>query len=307
MTEIFLSPLSYPGAKGRALTIIDPIFPNFSEIQEYREPFIGGGSVFLYVRSNYGDRYKDTEYWINDKEPFLYNFWVQVQKHPTDLVNKVKFYLTEYKDCKSLDRFYHNSLSLGKLTDLDKAALYWIKNIASFGGKTHSGMNPVMYEKLLNRMKKDNFENLEKEIDRTSDLLVGVKLTNLDYSKLFNGITKPTFMFLDPPYFTAKTLYGDVSSKFNLHDMFDHYLFAKWVNKVSQDSNIKLMITYDDCQTVRGLYGKIKGLKIIPYTFRYTLGNPIKEGVNGRVGKEVMIINYEPENGISEQKTLFDF
>lgn len=39
------SPLRYPGGKSRAIAQILPLLPE--RIAEFREPFVGGGSVFL--------------------------------------------------------------------------------------------------------------------------------------------------------------------------------------------------------------------------------------------------------------------
>ena len=44
------SPLRYPGGKSRAVKFIAPLIPEFDE---YREPFIGGGSVFIYLKQLY--------------------------------------------------------------------------------------------------------------------------------------------------------------------------------------------------------------------------------------------------------------
>ena len=39
------TPLRYPGGKSRACTKMDPYFPDLSNYAEFREPFLGGGSV----------------------------------------------------------------------------------------------------------------------------------------------------------------------------------------------------------------------------------------------------------------------
>jgi DNA adenine methylase len=61
------SPLRYPGGKSRAVDTIMKMIPDFDE---FREPFLGGGSVFVHVRQRYPDR----RYWINDLYPELYGF-----------------------------------------------------------------------------------------------------------------------------------------------------------------------------------------------------------------------------------------
>jgi DNA adenine methylase len=42
------SPLRYPGGKSRAVKLISALIPEFDE---FREPFLGGGSVFIYANS----------------------------------------------------------------------------------------------------------------------------------------------------------------------------------------------------------------------------------------------------------------
>ena len=53
------SPLRYSGGKSRVVKIIAPLIPEFDE---YREPFVGGGSVFVYLKQKYPNK----KYWIND-------------------------------------------------------------------------------------------------------------------------------------------------------------------------------------------------------------------------------------------------
>ena len=43
------TPLPYPGGKSRAVPKLSKYFPDMSNIIEYREPFIGGGSVAIAI------------------------------------------------------------------------------------------------------------------------------------------------------------------------------------------------------------------------------------------------------------------
>ena len=65
------SPLRYPGGKSKALSQIIPHLP--PNVSEYREPFIGGGSVYLAIKHLLGDQIK--HYWINDLNFDLFCFW----------------------------------------------------------------------------------------------------------------------------------------------------------------------------------------------------------------------------------------
>ncbi len=44
------SPLRYPGGKSCAVEIIAGLLPDFDE---FREPFLGGGSIFLYAKQRF--------------------------------------------------------------------------------------------------------------------------------------------------------------------------------------------------------------------------------------------------------------
>src|ERR1700721_510090 len=57
----YRSPLRYPGGKQKAIDQISQIFPKSA--QKYREPLVGGGSVYFHART-IGLAKK---YWINDK------------------------------------------------------------------------------------------------------------------------------------------------------------------------------------------------------------------------------------------------
>ena len=68
------TPLRYPGGKSRVAKDFIPRFP--SDIGQFREPLLGGGSVALL----FSQLYPDVPVWVNDKYTYLYNFWVHLQK-----------------------------------------------------------------------------------------------------------------------------------------------------------------------------------------------------------------------------------
>ena len=43
------TPLRYPGGKSRACVKMDPYIPDLRDYKEYREPFLGGGSVAIHI------------------------------------------------------------------------------------------------------------------------------------------------------------------------------------------------------------------------------------------------------------------
>ena len=63
--------LRYPGGKSRAITKMQQYFPDLRDYEEFREPFLGGGSVAL----NVTQLYPDLSIWVNDLYEPLVNFW----------------------------------------------------------------------------------------------------------------------------------------------------------------------------------------------------------------------------------------
>ena len=68
------SPLRYPGGKSRAVKLISKLVPQFDE---YREPFVGGGSVFIYFKQIFPNK----NFWINDIYTNLFHFWYECQNN----------------------------------------------------------------------------------------------------------------------------------------------------------------------------------------------------------------------------------
>ena len=64
--KLLKTPLRYPGGKSRAAAQLYKWFP--AQIEEYREPFIGGASMALY----FSQLHPDVPVWVNDKYCLLY-------------------------------------------------------------------------------------------------------------------------------------------------------------------------------------------------------------------------------------------
>ena len=69
------TPLRYPGGKSRACTKMDQYLLKVSDSKEYREPFLGGGSVAIHITK----KYPHLDVWVNDLYTPLYTFWKVLQ------------------------------------------------------------------------------------------------------------------------------------------------------------------------------------------------------------------------------------
>jgi DNA adenine methylase len=86
------TPLRYPGGKSRACVKMNPYFPDLRDYDEFREPFIGGGSVAIHITK----KYPNLDIWVNDLYEPLVNFWQQLQMFGVDLKDKLVDFKSEY-------------------------------------------------------------------------------------------------------------------------------------------------------------------------------------------------------------------
>ena len=265
------SPLRYPGGKSLAVETIARLIPSF---EEFREPFLGGGSVFIYMKQ----RYPNKKFWINDLYPELYKFWITAHNDVDSLIGKVYEWRRNFSIGKEL--FYYLNKNITTFNDLEKAAAFFIFNRITFSGTTLSGG-------YSEGAFKDRFT--ESSIKRLNDLakvINGTNITNLDYEALTKKDGDNVFIFLDPPYYSAtkSALYGKNG---NLHKSFDHSRFAE---------NMKIcphnwLITYDDSEYIRNLFSFAR---IIPWNLKYGMRNVTDH--SDQNGKELFISNYLTHN-----------
>jgi DNA adenine methylase len=265
------SPLRYPGGKSRAVKLIEKLIPNFDE---FREPFLGGGSLFVYLKQHYPNKI----FWINDLYTELYKFWVIAQKDINALTKKVYMWRNQYTDGKELFQFLNKNIV--RFSDLETAAAFFIINRVTFSGTSLSGG----YSKSAFR---ERFT--ESSINRLNDLakvISGSIITNYDYEELLKKKGENVFIFLDPPYYSAtkSALYGKNG---NLHKSFNHQRFAENMKNCKH----KWLITYDDSEYIRNLFSFAN---IIPWNLTYGMRN-ITES-SDQIGNELFISNYTLKN-----------
>ncbi len=264
------SPLRYPGGKSKALDKIIPHIP--LDISEYREPFVGGGSVYLAVENLFGNRIK--QYWVNDLNFDLYCFWSSAKTEIESLVDEVDKIKQRYTDGRELFSYFTRKDL--KLSDFERAVRFFILNRITFSGTVDSGgYSQQAFDKRFT----------DSSIDRLRKLSVhlsSIHITNGDYENLLFQDGENVFIFLDPPYLSAtkSKLYG---LKGNLHTAFDHQRFANNMNECQH----KWLITYDDSPEIRKLF---KFANITEWTLQYGMNNYKQE--YAAQGRELLIKNY---------------
>lgn len=274
------SPLRYPGGKSRAVELISSIIPEFDE---YREPFLGGGSVLLFLKQKYNNKI----FWGNDLYLELYKFWQIAQSNIDKLIDKIYEWREKYKVGKELHRFLNDNIAM--FDDIERATAFFIYNRITFsgtslsGGYSESAFNARFTESSITRLV--GFSKVIKD----------AIITNYDYSELVNKEGNNVFLFLDPPYYSASksALYGKNG---NLHKSFDHIRFANEMKECKH----KWLITYDDSEYIRELFSFAN---IIPWNLVYGMRNVSDK--SDQNGKELFISNYLEELPQSKQLILF--
>lgn len=238
-----ITPLRWTGGKTRAINKIKNRFP--TEWNSFYEPFLGGGSIFLYLKQLYPDR----KYIINDMNERVYNLWLWLKNNPSELSERCieisKSTNRTESDGKELFNKVVNELYGKEFTHtIDNAVNFWILNKIQYSGSEKARFSPAAFGcgSYLGKgaFSDSNAEKL-KEIGDIINQGGEVEITYVDYEESLKTATKDDFVFLDPPYKlepSKSTLYG---VKGEIHKTFDHDRFAKLLN----NSEYKFMITYD--------------------------------------------------------------
>ena len=231
MTKNLKTPLRYPGGKSRALTKLLKYLPQ-QKITEYREMFLGGGSVALEMTKRLPN---DVPIWVNDLYGPLYNFWIILRDNPIELQRKLVELKSRYPDrgnAKGLFLDAKDIVNDGTKSDTERAIAFYILNKCSFSGLTESSSFSA-------QASDSNFSMRGiLKLQDYSKLIQRWKITNLDYSELASDDTY-TFIYADPPYDIKDVLYGNKGS---MHKGFDHERFANVMDKCL----CNVMISYND-------------------------------------------------------------
>ena len=225
------TPLRYPGGKSRAVAKLCKWLPS-REITEYREPFLGGGSMALEMTKRLPE---DVPIWVNDLYKPLINFWKALQTDGEPLTQMILDRKKQHPDQDSARKLFGEAkdiLNDATQTSVDRAAAFYIVNKCSFSGLTESSS--------FSKSASDSNFSIRgiERLPEYSKLIQRWKITSLSYEELCTD-DELTFIYVDPPYDIKDALYGYKGDK---HRGFDHKTFADIMDK--QLCNV--MISYND-------------------------------------------------------------
>ena len=270
------TPLRYPGGKSRACTKMAPYFPDLRDYDEFREPFLGGGSVAIYVTK----KYPDLNIWVNDLYEPLVNFWQQLQMFGVELKDQLSELKSKHNDPNSARVLFLSSkehINSSDCSPFDRAVAFYIVNKCSFSGLTESSsFSP--------QASTSNFSlrGIEK-LPGYQEIISNWNINNYSYEYLMEtNNDRNIFMYLDPPYDIKDNLYGNKGST---HKGFDHDRFAADCNKYS----IPMMVSYNSDQLVKD---RFKDWKAAEFDLTYTMRSVGEYMRDQKSRKELLLMNY---------------
>ena len=275
------TPLRYPGGKSRAVTKMGQYLPDLREYKEFREPFLGGGSVSIYLSK----MYPNLSIWVNDLYEPLANFWLSIQNNGEQLYVDLRDLKEKHPNRDSARGLFIESKEVindEEKTNQERAVAFYIVNKCSFSGLTESSSFSA-------QASESNFSmrGIEK-LTGYQEIIADWKITNTTYEDLLTS-WQDAFIYLDPPYDIKDNLYG---RKGAIHKRFDHDKFAEDCDRHTAD----MMVSYNSSQLVKD---RFKDWTAAEFDLTYTMRSVGEYMRDQQQRKELLLLNYGTE-GLAE-------
>ena len=270
------TPLRYPGGKSRATSKLFQYIPDLKDFREYREPFLGGGSVALEVTKHY----PKIDIWVNDLYEPLYNFWRELQDNGQQLRDELVQLKQRHADRGSARVLFAQAKEylagdVRRTENFHRAVSFYVVNKCSFSGLTESSS-------FSEQASDSNFSMAG--IDRLPEyqkLIANWKITNLSYEESLTD-DKSVFTYLDPPYDIKDNLYG---RKGSMHKGFDHDKFAADCDRYLAPQ----LVSYNNSQLIRD---RFKDWSAGEFAHTYTMRSVGCYNTEQASRKELVLSNY---------------
>ena len=275
MTKALKTPLRYPGGKSRALSKLFQYLPDLSQVKEYREPFLGGGSVALEITK----RYPKMNIWVNDLYEPLTNFWKTLQDDGYKMYKRLQELKSRYPDQGSARGLFLEAKDLvndDSVSPLYRACAFYVINKCSFSGLSESSS--------FSRQASDSNFSMRgiNKLPGYTTLIQNWKITNGRYQELLTD-DKSIFTYLDPPYDIGSNLYG---RKGNMHKSFDHDAFATICDRFVGPQ----LVSYNSSQLVKE---RFQGWTVAEFAHTYTMRSVGSYNTDQASRTELVLMNYE--------------
>ena len=225
---------------GGKTQIIDEIISRFpSEMENYHEPFLGGGSVLLALLSMQKNKKITIKGQIcaYDINPYLIHVYQNIQSNKDELYKYIEQYISVYDSLKGTE-VNRKALTLEEAKTSKESYYYWMRkryntmdknahpeecsalfmilNKTCFRGMYREGPNG--YNVPYGHYKKTPTIITRETLDYMSDLIKDVTFIHSDFRETLKNVKEGDFVYLDPPYApeTSRSFVGYVADGFTL-------------------------------------------------------------------------------------------
>lgn len=261
--------LKWVGGKTQIINDVMSRFPK--DINNYYEPFVGGGSVLLALLS----LQRQNKITINghiyayDINKALINVYKHIQSNKEKLYGFITKYITEYDsiegdDQDSVDipiRINRKPTSIQEARSSKESYYYWLRtkynilnqrkesikcsalfmviNKLCFRGVYRTGPNG--FNVPYGHYKKTPTIISKNDLDEISDLIKNVTFEHSSFAESIKKVAPKDFIYLDPPYapHNKKSFVGYAAAGFNLDD---HMRLFADIHKLN-DAGVQLMMS----------------------------------------------------------------
>lgn len=283
--------LRWMGGKREVVHQFKHLFPDINNCRGYIEPFIGGGSVFYYIKQNYD---------LDNKPVFLSDINRELMityRIVRDKLDELIPLLEKHQELNNKE-YYTDMKKIfppgDGMTDVEKAAAFIYLSKSTFGSQW--GVNSK--GKLVSSYRGNEGENIYDDgtLKLCSRLLQGTNINNHSFElilKLNKGYLKDYFVYMDPPYYTVNVK-NYAKDGFSL----DTKMKIPFIFKELDKMGAKVMMSNADCPIMHKYFKDYRVEIIKTNRSKVQLDKITKEKMaNEDDVTEVVVTNYEPPKG----------
>lgn len=206
------------------------------DFNDYYEPFVGGGSVFFYLKSK---GFIKNKAYLSDSNSDLINTYKILKNHSNDLFEILKTHIDSEDE-------YYRMRSTDFTDKIEKAAKFLYLNKTSFNGiyrVNRNGEYNVPYGR--------RNLNILYDFEHLKDISIALKNTYLstqDFKQRCKLIKKNDFVFIDPPYTVAHENNGFIQYNQSIFSWNNQLQLSKLTDELNE-KEVHFLVTnaYHDC------------------------------------------------------------
>ena len=229
LKKVYKSPLRWTGSKKKLLNEMIVMFDQ--QKKYYVEPFLGSGVVLINLLQF--DMY--TEYFVNDINVNLINFYLDLKENAILLCNKMEKISKEFNELDTIDKkekYYYKKrkqFNSNRLESQTRSAIFWYLMKVGYNGvyrvNSKNEFNVPFGKKYIINFDKSYFFDLSKLIQNVHFYCMDYQSFLLEVAKI--KTKKDLFIYCDPPYLPETP--ATKNQILYTSDKFDHKKFLEFM------------------------------------------------------------------------------